>query len=461
MSQQLSGTTEICGYDFPFCYDADTENINIYIGNRIITVPEDMDIIFGKKLGMMTGGNILFKLSVPLTNSIMEIENGIPKYVSCFNQIRSVDFFIENFQEHSEYTEMRLQFPELDYFIPSIGRATVTKQEVVFSRLKESLYSFDVKYADTEVYVSFDTKMEGTTNVRNTAKTISEISLKFPKTANLDYLKGLYEGVRSCFVFVCNRQNIGLRSAILIGEYPRKRNKNGKIVEVVGYTQQEIIFSQKYLEPLEDEKKIKKVLNSRLFSTNLKELFQMFLEQSAEGTAIVNGSSIHPSFKYRNLIDLEQSLHITAAFEYYVRTLLPEISSNETIEFLNDMQVLVEEYIKTVTGKKKKKAKDFKKSLRPQISLEEKIMKVYEGYLNWPPLKSVLSEWFGEDISDLAKAANLWRNELAHEKREYQPDIKTIDAVRFVEHVNYCIILRYAGYADEQIKEIVSDVLIR
>ena len=48
-------------------------------------------------------------------------------------------------------------------------------------------------------------------------------------------------------------------------------------------------------------------------------------------------------------------------------------------EFLNDMQVLVEEYIKTVTGKKKKKAKDFKKSLRPQISLEEKIMKVYEG----------------------------------------------------------------------------------
>ena len=164
MSQQLSGTTEICGYDFPFCYDEDTENINIYIGNRIITVPEEMDMIFGKKLGMMTGGNILFKLSVPLTNSIMEIENGISKYVSCFNQIRPVDFFIENFQEHSEYTEMRLQFPELDYFIPSIGRATVTKEEVIFSRLKESLYSFVVKYADTDVSVSFDTKMKGNAN---------------------------------------------------------------------------------------------------------------------------------------------------------------------------------------------------------------------------------------------------------------------------------------------------------
>lgn len=66
----------------------------------------------------------------------MEIENGIPKYVSCFNQMRSVDFFIENFQGHSEYTEMRLQFTELDYFIPSIGRATVTKEEVIFQGSK-------------------------------------------------------------------------------------------------------------------------------------------------------------------------------------------------------------------------------------------------------------------------------------------------------------------------------------
>ena len=73
MSQQLSGTTEICGYDFPFCYDADAENINIYIGNRIITVPEDMDIIFGKKLGMMTGGNILFKEGVKFSVSMEKI----------------------------------------------------------------------------------------------------------------------------------------------------------------------------------------------------------------------------------------------------------------------------------------------------------------------------------------------------------------------------------------------------
>lgn len=73
------------------------------------------------------------------------------------------------------------------------------------------------------------------------------------------------------------------------------------------------------------------------------------------------------------------------------------------------------------------KAKNFKKSLRPQISLEEKIEKSYNGYLAWEPLKPILSDWFGNDITNLASAANIWRNELAHGKREYQPDVKVIE----------------------------------
>lgn len=62
-------------------------------------------------------------------------------------------------------------------------------------------------------------------------------------------------------------------------------------------------------------------------------------------------------------------------------------------------------------------------------------------------LKTILSEYFGEDISELASVANQWRNELAHEKREYEPDHKVISAIRLVEHLNYCIVLRQAGYS--------------
>jgi hypothetical protein len=198
-----------------------------------------------------------------------------------------------------------------------------------------------------------------------------------------------------------------------------------------------------------------------LFEKRLKELFQLFIEEKTGDVVIASERSVHPSFKYRNLIDLKQSLHITAAFEYYVRKMLPEISSQTTIEFIKDIEALFDEYIEKATGKKKKKAISFRKSLNPQISLEDKIIKAYEGYGTWQPLLPILSEWFGKDISSLASTGNLWRNELAHEKREYEPNEDVIIAIRLIEHMNYSIILRHAGYCDEEIKAILTDVLTR
>lgn len=461
MEQSITGSIRISEYDYPFSYEKETEKITVYIGTRAITVPEDMDIAIGQKYGMMTGGKILYKLSLPLSNDCMIFEDSKPKYVSLANQIRSVEYFIENYQENSTYTEMRLQFPELNYFIPSTGRATVSDEQIVISRIKETLYTFDFKYHDTVVTISFIAKMDGHWGVKTTAETISEVSLTFPQTSDLEYLRGLYEVVRCFFAFVCNRQNIGLRSAVLIGNYPTKKKQNNKIVDAVSYTMQKMFFSQKYLEPEEDKKQVAKTPHWRLFSEKLPELFRLFSEETIESIATVHGNSIHHSIKYRNLIDLEQSLHITATFEYYVRTLLPEMSSSSTLDFINDLGVLLAEYIEKSSGKKKQKAQKFKRSLSPQIALEGKIQKAYDGYSTWQPLKSILTEWFGDDISALASAANSWRNELAHEKREYQPNIDVVNAIRLVEHINYCIVLRQAGYNNEQIKAIISDILIK
>ena len=140
---------------------------------------------------------------------------------------------------------------------------------------------------------------------------------------------------------------------------------------------------------------------------------------------------------------------------------MPEISSQATIDFIKDLESLLDDYIESATGKKKKKAKDFKKSLKPQISLEEKALKSFNGYDTWQPLAPILSEWFGDNISTLACVVNLWRNELAHEKREYEPNADVVTAIRLVEHLNYCIILRHAGYNDDEIKAILSEVLTR
>lgn len=461
MEQITTGNMLIDDNQCAYSYNKETEELTLYLEGKAISVPENTTIFIGQKYGVLNGGRSLYKLSLPMTNDCLSLSNGQPKYFSFATQIRPVEYYIEDYKVGSLYKEMHLQFPELDYFIPSRSRIAISDKEIVFSRAKESFHCFNIKYRDTDVSVSFEAKINFNVGLRAVAETISELILQFPETNDLDYLRGLYEVARSFFVFICNRQNIGLRKAILIGEYPKKKIEGRKIVDAIGHTTQTMCFSQKYLEPEENPSKISRTIHSNYLATNLPTLFQLFSEKTSDSIATVNSSSMHPSIKYRNLIDLEQSLHITASFEYYARTLLPEISSNTTIEFFTELKSLIDEYIKGITGKKKKKAESFRKSLRPQISLSEKMIKAYKGYADWHPLKPILTEWFGEDISDLADSASLWRNELAHEKREFIPDEKVIHAVRLIEHMNYCIVLREAGYDDEQIQLIISEILVR
>lgn len=461
MGSAVYGSVHISETDYPFSYEEETERIKIYFSPRVVIVPEQTDTVVARKFGMMNGGKYLFKLSTPLSNNVMTIGNGTPQYVSIETQIRTVEYYIDGFEEGSKYSVMRLQFPELDYFIPSVGRISSQDKIIIVSREKDVISSFSFKYHDTDVTISFIAKMTGHACVKATIETVSEIELFFPETNDLGYIKGLYDTVRSFFVFICNRQNIGLRSAELLGQYPAKAIQDHKVIETNKHTRQKMYFSQKYLEPKERKKQVAKTPNLNLFLEKLPELFCLFCEENVGGMATVYGNSMHHSIKYRNLIDLEQSLHITATFEYYVRTILPEMSSQSTLEFINDLGALLDEYIEKNTGKKKKKAQSYRKALSPQISLESKVLKTYNGYDTWPALKPILAEWFGDDISAIASEANKWRNELAHEKREYQPNENVVNAIRLVEHINYCIVLRKAGYDDERIRNIIMETLAR
>lgn len=443
-------------------YDESTEKLSVYFDSEGVTIPDNMDTLIVERLGFQTGGLILYKLSVPLFNNSAITNEKTLKNVAQGIQVSNVDYYIRDYVPGSTFTEMRLQFEELNNFLPSIGRSKINDKQIVLLREKDQIYYFDIIFKGTKIDISFEAKIKATSNIKVNAETYSELTLKFPKTSDIDFLIEVYIRTRNFFAFVCNRQNIALRDAMLVGSYMGKGIDGEKrIVDKEYRTQQRICFNQKYLEPVENIKNCRKVLNIGYFASKLKELFQLFFEKEGDEEALVNSGSIHHSLKYRNLIDLEQSLHITATFEYYVRAILPEMSSASTIEFIEDMKKILDEYISSASGKKKAKAKNFKKGLKTQISLEEKILKAYDGYGDWAALSEILLEWFGSDVSELANAANEWRNELAHEKREYCPDVKAIRAIRLVEHLNYCIILRKAGYNNNEIKNIIQEILAR
>jgi hypothetical protein len=270
---------------------------------------------------------------------------------------------------------------------------------------------------------------------------------------------GLFHIVHDLFSFICNRQNISLDSAVIIGTSTHKGviTSNGKreIGDKTVPTSQTLVIPNKHKESAESDKVIAKTIRYDFFSPAFEKLFALFVDDK------VSVLSLHSSVASRNLLDLKQCLHITAAFEYYQRTFLPEITSGTTAQFYEDIKSLIQSYTKEHTGKLKQKANSFLKTLSPKISLKDKICKAFNGYNDWCGLNNIVSDWFGDDCTELADIANIWRNELAHEKREYEPDKRVISSIRLVEHLNYCIVLRSAGFTDVQIKSIIEIILTR
>ena len=205
-------------------------------------------------------------------------------------------------------------------------------------------------------------------------------------------------------------------------------------------------------------------MSASLFQKYIEKLFCMIAEDISGSTKEgynVAIASVHPSIKRRNLIDLQQSLQITGAFESYVRRYFPNMVKEEDYHIV--MKMILCEIEDKTCGKLKKLAKSLEQNVIREPALEDKIWKVYKGDSGEEPFEPCISEsWFKKDeIRKLGHEANLWRNELAHSKGSYEPKLDTIRAIRLLEHLNYAIVLRKMGFNNNEIKELLQVVLRR
>ena len=386
-----------------------------------------------------------------------------------------IDCIIGDYVPNSKFTKALFSFSELQYFCSSVSVATITTdddgEKVIFSMTPKLLQKFSVKIDSKECTVEFLAWAKGNHGIANSKMVAkSYIAISFEETKNLEFLEKVYLTVDAVFAFICNRKNITCTKMTGIGIAPFNRircikmkdgSKNNKLVSEDQQCKSEFYFIDKYRADPEDEKTISKTIYLMPLFKHLEKLFELVAEDvTNEGadTANISIASIHPSLKRKRLIDLQQSLHITAAFEFYVRRYLPVM--NEEKEHHKKLKKLLEEFANTNGGKAKKLAKALCNHVVSEPALSDKIMKAYNGYGEWKALKPCIhDQWFREEtIRSLALEANSWRNELAHEKRTYEPSVKTIEAVRLIEHLNYAIVLRQLACTDDEIMDLLSHI---
>ncbi|MGG1515534.1 HEPN domain-containing protein [Paenibacillus oryzisoli] len=440
--------------------------LKLFLEGSHFTFKKDTRTVIGQKRGAMLGGRILFHLVLPLENywvqkTTDEAGTTMETPISIGTVQHGVDFYLDGYVEYTRFTKMKFSFQELNYFIPSNVMCIYYPEEnrVEFFRSPKIITSFKFKFMGRNITFSLKLINSYEFGIGSLAKTESQLTLEFDETDDLEFFRSLYYLIQHFFSFICNRQNIAINSAILVGDFQRIGYKDSEGKEIFVHKEvpvsSELFVLNKYKEDPEESKVIAKTIRFIDLEPAFESLLSLFLDDK------VSVHSIHSSCAARRLLDLKQCLHITAAFEYYQRTFLPEISSEETIQVYDEIRALIESYITEQKGEKKKKAKRLRDSLRPSVSLQDKICNVYNGYNNWSGLKVILSDYFGDDVTQLAIVANKWRNELAHEKREHEPDHDVISSIRLVEHLNYCIVLKLAGYNDDEIKVIVDKVLTR
>lgn len=380
------------------------------------------------------------------------------------NYSQDIDWVIKQYQLKSKFNQVQFDFPELQYFCPSTSVVKEIGDDVIFARNQRTLKEFDVEIQEVKCHVSFVVACSGSYGLAHShMEAVSKILIDFPETDNLNFLEEIYYIVDSVFAFLCNRRNTGCLSMKLHGNYEAKTIDHRKIVDTIRPYNCSMFFFDKYREEPEKQKTISKAFYSAMMLPYIDKLFELVADDitgNRETSANISISSMHPSLKRRNLIDLQQSLHITGAFEFYVRRYLPGMIEEKTYHTI--LKMLLLEFANKNIGKTRKLAKNLVDNVVREPSLQEKIEKVYGGYKDWTGVKDCLEEdWFSNDVSLLAKSANEWRNELAHEKRSYEPDIEAIRAIRLVEHLNYIIMLRQLGCTDREIKEFLENVLVR
>lgn len=391
-------------------YRYEDNEIAIYTGADFTEEPQEYNRVIAYGAEKYVGQATLYQMSSPICIGLANSKT-----------LGSVRYRVGNYVNDGKYTSMSFQFPELEYFYPSVSLKDRIKDG---NLIKQDVNEICIRYHGDDLYVAFTCGITSSITNAYGLQTHSSLRVRFDETGDIEYLLGIYRSIRAFFCFVCNRQNIGLRCVTLRGTSDTQAISFHSI----------LIPNDQYLDDCETKEQIKETLEYSVIEDHFSELLQLFFSNEVGDRPIVTSYNLHASVKARSLIDLNLSLHITSTFEYLYRTLTPDKSSAKNEMF--HMKI---------------------KEQKPTLS--DKIEMIYNGYDIWQPVMPILYQWYGRDISFLAKATSKWRNELAHEKRSYKPDINTVHGIRLVECLNYCIILRHAGYDDDNIKAIIFKIL--
>lgn len=358
-------------------------------------------------------------------------------------------------------SSIRLTGNEVDYFFPYGAGVYEFKDDKLDNirfpaNTRDITKSFSFK-TDKDQY-SCSLEIWQTTDSFKSIKSSPCFFISFPASVDFVFVESNYRLVRSFFQFICNRKNIYFDNINLYGT-----NENGKRTLVAKMCFPEDIYTKP--EPVEV---LKKTITYPYLESHIGEIFKALIEE------IIPFYNIPLDSESRRIIDYAKFISNLSVFEWTYRLNFEDIMSEKRkvaiIAVLTDLQEMgtQEKY----SGKKKEELNQITKYLTTRLehsntSLSVKIKKsldetreILEVFIK--NIYSMNSKVFNDDqYQIIAEYISQQRNDFAHGNFAKECNYNALFDLMIIEWLNYSLLLRYIGYSDDEIFNIINCIFNR
>lgn len=443
---------ESCKYPFRF------ENVYITIYNRdaiSINNTEKYNINLNSDLKYLVAEDIdtnktliFFVRDIPFESSNWDFVSSERIKVNYYLELKIL------FHDLS-FNKLIFEFPELNYFYPIInGFNSENNESYLFSinpiPFQQTKQCFSFKINGNKFDIEFG--VSGAYRFRNSAPLTfsSQLSCSFQKTNNFNIIIEIYTLVKRLFYFLCHRRSICLTPIIV-----RCISKNDKYTVGNLY----ILFDNK---KAENEDIVKETICINLVKSNFNQLIQLIADDC------IYTENIPRDYESAHRITTASFILEAAAFEWSYKKLYGMIK-------LSDYRLAVKQDIIKVINTLKDN-NDYNSKENRELKYYSKIIKKTESNFSERVIfalrdfDSVLSKFIQriykynnvkydkKTYSKIANELQKYRNSFAHGDIDNKIKGQFILDTIILEWLNYCIILKTAGYTHDEIFNIINTI---
>lgn len=358
-------------------------------------------------------------------------------------------------------SSIRLTGKEVDYFFP-YGAGVYEFKGDKLDNIK-----FPANTGDKTKSFSFTTDTDEyccsleiwqTTDSFKSIKSYPCFFISFPASVDFIIVENNYRLVRSFFQFICNRKNIYFDSIKLYGT-----NENGKRTLVAKMCFPEDIYNKP-----ETDEVLKKTITYPYLESHIIGIFKALIEE------IIPFYNIPLDNESRKIIDYAKFISNLSVFEWTYRLNFEDSISEKRKAALNAVLTDLQEMgtQKNYSGKKKEELRQIIKYLTERLehsntSLAVKIKKsldetkeILEMFIKH--IYSMNDKMFNdEQYQIIAEYLSQQRNDFAHGNFAKEYNYDALFDLMIIEWLNYSLLLRYIGYSDDEIFNIINCIFNR